>query len=230
MTPLVLIPGMMCDARLFAPQIAAFSGHRDLHLATITAFDGMAQLAQSVLENAPPRFALCGLSMGGIVAMEMLRQSPERVDRLALLDTNPLAELEAVKQGRMPQMAAVREGRLEEIMREEMKPNYLPDGPNRGQILDTCMAMATDLGPDVFIRQSLALMNRPDQSKTLRQVDLPTLVLCGREDQLCPVERHELMTDLLPSSTLQVIDGAGHLPTLEKPEETNAALRRWLEE
>lgn len=230
MTPLVLIPGMMCDGRLFAPQIAAFSGTRAVHLAPIAAADSMAALAQAVLATAPPRFALAGLSMGGIVAMEILRRAPDRVDRIALLDTNPLAETDAVRARRAPQMDAVRQGQLARVMRDEMKPNYLAPGPRRGDILDLCMAMALDLGPGVFLRQSRALMDRPDQCGTLRAADLPALVLCGRDDLPCPVERHELMAALIPGARLDIIEGAGHLPVLEQADTTNAALKRWLED
>ncbi len=230
MTPLVLIPGMMCDARLFAPQIAAFSARRDICLPSLHGAASIAALARNVLEGAPPRFALAGLSMGGIVAMEVLRLAPERVERIALLDTNPLAEREEVKARRLPQIEAARAGDLARVMREEMKPNYLAAGPGREAILDLCMEMALGLGPDVFARQSRALMGRPDQSETLRGADLPALVLCGRHDALCPVERHELMAGLIPGAALEIIEGAGHLPVLEKPEETNAALARWLED
>jgi len=230
MTPLILLPGMMCDARLFRPQIDALSGRIPVMSFPLTAHDSVTALAADILRHAPPSFALAGLSMGGIVAMEVLRQAPERVERLALLDTNPLAEAPEVQARRGPQMAAARDGRLRQVMRDEMKPNYLSDGPHQGAILDLCMAMAEDLGPDVFVRQSKALMHRPDQSKTLSTYGRPALVLCGRQDGLCPVERHQLMHDLLPHSTLKIIDGAGHLPTLEKPEETTAALKRWLEE
>jgi pimeloyl-ACP methyl ester carboxylesterase len=230
MTPLVLIPGMMCDARLFAPQIAAFSGRRTVICAPISAHYSVEELAASVLSYAPSRFAMLGLSMGGIVAMEILRQAPGRVERIALLDTNPLAEQEAMKAHRLPQMMAVREGKLSSVMRDEMKPNYLSDGPRKAAILDLCMDMALGLGPHVFLNQSRALVDRPDQSETLRNADLPALVLCGREDTLCPVSRHELMAELIPGARLEIIEGAGHLPTLEQPEQTNAALARWLED
>ncbi len=220
---------MMCDGRLFAPQVAAFSQARPLLLSPIAARDSVGALAADVLAAAPPRFALAGLSMGGIVAMEVLRQAPGRVERIALLDTNPLAETDDVKARRGPQMQAVRAGRLAEIMRDEMKPNYLADGPRRGAILDLCMAMALDLGSEVFLRQSQALMRRPDQTETLRAARLPTLALCGRDDTLCPVARHRMIADLVPGANLTVIEGAGHLPTLEQPDNTNAALARWLE-
>ncbi|WP_170575698.1 alpha/beta fold hydrolase [Ruegeria atlantica] len=230
MTPVIFLPGMMCDARLFGPQINALSGNRPVMTFPLSRYDSVQAMAHDILKNAPPDFALAGLSMGGIVAMEVLRQASVRVSRLALLDTNPLAENPEVKARRGPQMAAVRDGNLRSVMRDEMKPNYLADGPNRGAILDLCMAMATDLGPDVFLRQSQALMDRPDQSATLGAFTGKALVLCGREDKLCPVERHQMMHDLLPHSALEIIEGAGHLPTLEQPQKTTAALIRWLED
>ncbi len=228
MTPLVLLPGMMCDARLFAPQVAAFSGERAVQVAPLTQHDTMGALARSVLDDAPPRFALAGLSMGGLVAMEIIRQAPERVTHLALIDTNPLAELPEVSARRKPQIAKVRAGQLRAVMRDEMKPNYLSDGPNQGAILDLCMAMAEALGPVVFERQSRAVQSRPDQQETLSKVNIPTLVMCGEDDRLCPIERHELMHQLVSDSTLTIIPGAGHLPTLEQPELTTEALARWL--
>ncbi len=226
--PLVLLPGMMCDARLFGPQINAFSHERAVMVAPLGDHDTVAALASDILSTAPPTFALAGLSMGGIVAMEVFRQAPARITRLALLDTNPKAENDAVAQYREPQIAKVLAGQLRSVMRDEMKPNYLTDGPNMGQILDLCMAMADTLGPDVFVRQSRALQTRPDQQDTLRGVKVPTLILCGEEDSLCPPHRHELMHGLIPHSTLRVIQNAGHLPTLEQPDPTNEALAKWL--
>ncbi|MEH6835550.1 MULTISPECIES: alpha/beta fold hydrolase [Falsihalocynthiibacter] len=229
MIPLVLLPGMMCDARLFAPQIAAFSAHHVVHVAPLIATQTITGLAQNVLGKAPPRFALAGLSMGGIVAMEVIRLAPERVDRIAFLDTNPLAELPEVAAAREPQIIKVQTGHLHSVMRDEMKPRYLADGPARQEILNICMDMAKALGPEVFVRQSRALQSRPDQQDTLRHITVPTLALCGRFDTLCPVQRHELICALVPNATLTVIEGAGHLPTLEQPDLTNATLTRWLE-
>lgn len=228
MIPLVLLPGMMCDARLFGPQIDAFSAERTLHLPPLTGHDTVCGLAAGILAHAPPRFALAGLSMGGIVAMEIIRRAPERVDRIALLDTNPKAETEEMRQRREPQIRRILDGDLAGVMREEMKPNYLADGPRRADILDLCMAMAASLGPDVFTQQSRALQTRRDQQQMLRQITVPALVLCGEDDKLCPVERHELMHELIPGSSLDIIAQAGHLTTLEQPDLTNAALRRWL--
>jgi pimeloyl-ACP methyl ester carboxylesterase len=109
-----------------------------------------------------------------------------------------------------------------------MKPRYLPDRPNKQHILDLCMDMALELGPDVFEKQSRALQNRRDQTETLRGARLPTLILCGEVDILCPPDRHVFMHKLIDRSTLEIIAGAGHLPTLEEPLATNAALSRWL--
>jgi len=229
MTPFVLLPGMMCDARLFAPQIAALSATRAIHLAPIGDKDNVADLAAGVLAHAPPLFALAGLSMGGIVAMEIYRQAPDRIDRIAFLDTNPKAETPEVAAGREPQIAKILAGDLRSVMRDEMKPRYLADGPNRKATLDLYLDMAMNLGDDVFVNQSRALQSRPDQQDTLRQITVPTLALCGRDDTLCPVSRHELIRDLVPGAVLKVIEGAGHLPTLEQPENTTAALAHWLE-
>ncbi|MEM9709655.1 MAG: alpha/beta hydrolase [Pseudomonadota bacterium] len=227
MEPLVLLPGLMCDARLFEPQVAAFSGERPVQVAPLIG-ETIEEIAASVIANAPPRFALAGLSMGGIVAMEILRKAPDMVARLALLDTNHLAETPEVAAAREPQIALVKAGRLEDVMRDEMKPRYLAPGPRRTEILHLCMEMAKHLGPDRFVTQSRALMRRPDQSATLKAADCPVLVLCGSHDTLCPVSRHEEMAGLVPNATLEIVEDAGHLPTLEKSEETNAAMDRWL--
>ncbi|NNG02877.1 MAG: alpha/beta fold hydrolase [Inquilinus sp.] len=229
MTPLVLLPGMMCDARLFAPQIAALSAARTIVVAAITGADSIAALAAGVLAEAPPRFALAGLSMGGIVAMEILRQAPERVERVALLDTNHLAEAPERQALRGPQVDRVFRGELRKVLIEEMKPLYLaPENRSDERILGCALDMAVDLGPAVFARQSEALRTRTDQSATLCASRIPALVLCGAHDTLCPVERHRQMAALLPRARIEIIAGAGHLSTLERPEETTEALRRWL--
>ena len=215
--PLLLLPGMMCDARLFAPQIAAFSVDRAVMVAPLRGRTAFAEMASDILAVAPARFALGGLSMGGIAAMEIVRQAPDRVTRLALLDTNPLAEEPARASAREPQIERVWQGGLRAVMRDEMKPNYLTDGPNRAGILDLCMDMAEALGPEIFVEQSRALQQRPDQCGTLRAVRVSTLVLCGEDDRLCPVERHELMHELVPDSKLAVVPGAGHLRRWNNP-------------
>ena len=226
--PLVLLPGMMCDARLFGPQIAELSADTAVMVAPITQGERIEEIASSMLDQLPKRFALAGLSMGGIVAMELLRRAPDRITRIALMDTNPLAETPVNAANREPQIVKVRSGRLMEVMRDEMKPNYLAPGPYRGEVLELVMDMAEALGPEVFIRQSRALQRRKDQQGTLRRCKVPTLVLCGAHDALCPVKRHTFMAELIPFAKLVVLEDAGHLPTLEQPGETTAALRAWM--
>ena len=221
---------MMCNAQMYRDQIATFSSYRAVQFSPLTEYDNVQNLAAEVLLNAPAKFALCGLSMGGIVAMEVLRQAPMRVRGLALLDTNPFAELDAVKQNRLAQMDSVKAGRLLDVMRDEMKPNYLAEGENKTDILDLCAQMALALGDDVFIRQSLALRDRPDQSDTLRDINVPALILCGEQDRLCPPDRHRVMRDMVRGSTLVIVENAGHLPVLEQPLETNQHLQAWLHE
>ena len=228
MTPLVFLPGMMCDARLFGPQLKALEG--SCMTMPIHAHDTVEKLAADVLKEAPATFALAGLSMGGIVAMEVIAQAPDRVAGLALMDTNPKAEHPKVADSRGPQMDRVRVGELKAVMRDEMKPNYLTNGPKRTEILDLCMEMANDLESEAFINQSLALMARPDQQETLQSYKQPTLILCGEDDALCPVHRHTLMKELMPHATLAILKNAGHLPTLEQPDATTATLNAWLEE
>ena len=229
MTPLVLIPGMMCDARMWGGIPAALHPRPIAHMIPTDA-DSMAELARRLLRDAPPRFALAGLSMGGILAMEVLAQAPHRVERLAVLDTNPRAELPDVQARRRPQIVRAMTGGLRSVIRDEMKPNYLARGPGKKGILDLCLDMALSLGPEVFARQSLALRDRNDRQDALAAFKGPALVLMGVEDRLCPRDRHELMHALMPQSRLVIVEGAGHLPTLERPIETTSALRRWLEE
>ena len=230
MGDLILLPGMMCDGRLFAPQIEALQDRMRVSVPLPVSAADMGQLAEKVLADAPERFALGGVSMGGILAMEIMRRAPGRVTHLALIATNPFAERDEVKTRRGPQIEAVKAGRLATIMRDEMKPNYFSHIDDSAALRDLAMAMATDLGADAFVVQSLALRDRPDYEMTLRTVTCPTLILCGRHDQLCPVERHEAMKGMIPHARLLVIEDAGHLPTIETPDIVTTALQELLEE
>jgi len=226
--PLVLLPGMMCLGRLFNEQFAALSRICPVLVAPMHGHSSIDGLAQAFLRVAPARFALAGLSMGGITAMEIVRRAPERVSRLALLDTNPLAEQPEAARNRDAQIARARVGELEEVMSDELIPKYGISHTRSAAITGLCLDMARALGPAVFEEQSRAIRSRRDQRDTLATVTVPTLVLCGENDTLCPVERHETMRELIPSAILEIIRGAGHLPVLEQPEPTNRALARWL--
>lgn len=226
MTPLLFLPGMMCDARLFAPQIGALSAGRMVACADLSAHNTVQALARDVLREAPPVFALAGLSMGGIVAMEVLRQAPDRIAGLALMDTNPLAELPEVQSGRAAQIARAERGELAAMMDDTFIPRYLAQ-PN-AEIEATCHDMANALGPEVFARQSIALRERPDQTSVLAGYDGPTSILCGADDRLCPPARHALIHQLMPHAAYLTIADAGHLPTLEQPNAVTEALQKWL--
>ena len=223
-----MVPGMMCDERIFSPQIEALSQNLEVTIADISNFSSVRELASDVLKKAPKKFSLLGHSMGGIVAMEIYSQEPNRIEKLILMDTNPKAELDEVKLKREPQIREVNNGKLLEVMRDEMKPNYLAESENKTSVLSVCMDMALNLGPDVFINQSRALQSRLDQQNTIQSIKIPVLILCGSEDKLCPVERHEMMHNMITDSDLKIINNAGHMPTLEQPRETTEVIKEWL--
>lgn len=226
---LVLVPGTLCDERLFAPQIAGLRDLASITVADLSRDDAIGAMAERILRSAPPRFALAGLSMGGIVAMEVVRIAAHRVERLGLMDTNPAADTEERRAGRDRHLARMRICGVERVMIEDIRPTYLASGNEAdAEMLDTILAMAVRLGPDVFARQSRALAGRIDQTNTLRRTTCPSLVLCGACDRICPAGQHEDMARLLGNADCVVIERAGHLPTLERPEAVTASLRRWL--
>jgi pimeloyl-ACP methyl ester carboxylesterase len=227
---LVLVPGMMCDERLFAPQSAYLSASCDIWIPDIGRKASIRELAQEALTSCPfPAFALCGLSMGGIVAMEMARQSPDRIERLALLDTNHLADAPERHEIRNRQISAARSGGFERVVAEEMMPFYFSaankdDATLRGLV----MAMARDVGARAFVNQSIALRDRNGAEDVVAAYARPMLVLCGAEDIVCPVSRHQAISALNRRAELRIVAAAGHLSTLEQPAHVNAALESWL--
>ncbi len=227
--PLLLLPGHMCDARLFSRQIDGLCGLATLHLPRAPRENSIESMAVETLDAAPPRFAVAGISMGGIIAMELIRIAPERIAGIALMDTNHLPESEATRAERQARMDRAAAGHLREVMRDDLKPLYLAKGADLGSVRDLVMDMALSLGPDVFIDQSRALIGRRDQSDTLRSINVPALVMCGEMDMLCPEERHREIAALIPNARLEVIPGAGHLPNLEQSELTNQKLIEWME-
>jgi pimeloyl-ACP methyl ester carboxylesterase len=220
---ILLLPGMMCDERLWSHQIAAMSVQ--VQVPNLGRSDNFKDMAAQVISEAPEEFAIAGLSMGGILAFEIWRQAPARVTHLALLDTNPGPDAPSRKAIRFEQIAAAASGKLEELAIESLKPLYLAEkNRNDEAILNTILDMALGLGPAVFERQSLALLNRPDSVPTLPSISCPATVICGREDAICPPRFHELMAQEIPGAKLVVIDDCGHLSSMEKPHEVTAEL------
>jgi pimeloyl-ACP methyl ester carboxylesterase len=228
--PVVFLPGMMCDARLFAPQLADLSREMAVTVAPVTRGERIEEIASNLLDLLPLRFALAGLSMGGIVAMEILRRAPERVTRVALMDTNPLAETPQSAAGYEPLVAKLRAGLIPEAVGMVLGQGVLAPGPGRAEVLALVTEMAQSLGTDAMIRQVRALQRRRDYQAVLRRCKRPALILCGAEDGLTPPRRHEFMVGLMPNARLFVVEGAGHLPTLEQPQVITAALRGWLDQ
>ena len=169
-----------------------------------------------------------GLSMGGMVALELWQQAPERIAAIALFDTDPGADTPARRAARDLQLLAATHGEFRNVIQTELKPAYFsPSNTNqalRQQVID----MALELGIGAFAAQLTALATRPDYWHLLPNVTVPTLVACGADDRICPPERHERMAKLLPQSQLAIIKDAGHLPTLEQADETTAVLKNWL--
>lgn len=226
--PLILIPGLMCDARAFLPQIMTLSKGRTITIALPTPGASVEEISARILLAAPQKFVLVGQGLGGDVALDIVRRAADRVSRIVLLSTDPLAEVPAIAAAREARMIAARAGRLAEAMAEEVPMATLAGVAHRHEVAATLKAMAADLGPDVFIAQSRALQRRPDQQKTLRRTLLPALVLAGAEDQLVPLRRQELAAGLMPFAKLVVIDGAGHMAPLEQPMAVTDALETFL--
>ena len=226
--PLLLLPGLLLDARLYAPQIMALADLAAPTVADLTRTDHIAGMAEKALAAAPERFALCGLSMGGYVALEIMRRAPERVLRLALLDTQARPDPEDRRAARRELIAKAEEGRFEEVVDQLTGLFIHPERQADGVLTGTIRAMAADVGPAGFRRQQSAIMNRPDSRPSLGAIGCATLVLCGRQDVLTPVELHEEMAAAIPAATLVVLPSCGHLPPLEQPAAVSAQLRLWL--
>ena len=192
--PLVLLPGSLCDQRLFGAQVEYFSRFREVFVGDFVGCDSIQGMAVKMLAEAPPKFALAGLSMGGIVAFEMYRQAPQRIDRLAVLDTNPSAELaERVAIRRRQSQHIADGGDLAEFTGAELLPKYADNRKHRTRLEALVLSMAKAAGAAEFVNQWRALEQRPDSWCTLRQIACPTLILCGANDKLCSVELHREM-------------------------------------
>lgn len=227
--PLVLIPGMMCDARVFGPQIDDLSRDHTVVVAAPTKGETVREMAAMLIDDLPPRFALAGIGLGGVVAIEMARRAPERVNRIALLSTTPLTDTPAQAAAREPQIVWASAGRLDEAVTASFSDDNLAPTHKRPVIMDLLVHMAEALGPDAFIRQTRAMQRRPDAQRALQKLKVPTLIMCGAHDKVTPPKRHENMAELVPGAELVILPDAGHLPSLEVPEQVNIGLRAWLD-
>lgn len=227
--PLVLLPGLLCDSALWTHQAHHLGRDRTVIVADLRHDDSLDAMAARVLAAAPPRFALAALSMGGYVAFTILRAAPERIARLALLDTSARADTDEQRTRRRVLLDLSRRGQFKGVT-PRLLPYYLhPDCLAAPEPGGTVMAMAERLGPEVFLRQQRAIMHRPDSRDLLPGIVAPTLVICGREDAATPLDHSEEIAALIPGARLAVIEECGHLSSLERPQAVTVLLRLWLE-
>ena len=231
----VLLPGNMCDARLWSGSSGALAARLAEHglgepvYADCTLDDSIAAMARRALAQTPGPILAIGFSMGAIVAVEMAVRALERITGLVLIGYNATADLPERAAHRPVQQAEVRAGGLERVLVEELKPNYLA-AANRGDaaLLDLLRAMGLGLGPEVFVRQSEALRLREDRRPALAALRCPVLYMCGLEDRLCPPDWHRQWTEMTPDSQLAIVAGAGHMLPLESPGPLSATIDQWL--
>jgi pimeloyl-ACP methyl ester carboxylesterase len=232
-TPLVLLPGLMCDRTVWESQIQDLAGIADTTVAEYGLLNSLPAMAAHVLKTAPPRFAVAGHSMGGRVAMEIFRQAPQRVSHIALIDTrhHPLPSGEAGDKERAGRMALLEVARQKgpRVMGEEwVKGMVHPDRLTDQSLIDAILDMFARKTSEIFEAQQTALLNRPDAGDLMSQIHCPALVLCGREDGWSTLEWHEAMAREIPGAKLTVIDHCGHMCTMERPAEVSQAMREWL--
>lgn len=228
-TSLILLPAFMSTRTLWRPQIAALADIAKIDVVELTPFYSVTQMAEAVLDQAPARFALAGLSLGGFTAFEIMRRAPQRVLRLALISTTARNDSLERLATRKPQIEAVQSGRFAEVVEGFLKVLQSPGHPWSPEVLDTVRHMVHEAGPDCFLRQQNAMINRVDQRDSLAAIPCPTIVIHGREDQSWPLENGEQLARLIPGARLSVIESCGHFPTLDRPTETTEVLRAWLQ-
>ncbi len=226
--PILLVPGLLCTARLYSEQVAALWSLGPVTVADHTRDDSMNAIARRILSTAPPRFALAGLSMGGYIALTIVRLAPERVVRLALLDTSARPDVPQQTERRLSQIALAESGKLGEVS-QALWPLFVHRDRQQDQSLkQAVLGMAEQTGAEAFVRQQKAIMGRPDARPLLAAIKCPTLMLVGDGDVLTPPALAEEIVAGIPGSRLAVIPDSGHLSTMERPEAVNRALVAWM--
>ena len=224
---LLLLPGLLCDAALWRFQREALVDIAEVTVADLTQSDSIEGMARDALAAAPARFAVAGLSMGGYVALEIMRQAPERVSHLALLDTSGRADTPELTERRKALIELANRGKFKGVT-PRLLPQLLHKDHQFPPLSTIVIDMAQRIGQPAFIRQEIAIMNRQDSRPFLKDIVVPTLVLVGADDQLTPVTVNEELADGIRGAEFQVIARCGHLSTLEKPDVVNRAMFDWL--
>lgn len=226
--PTVLVPGLNCSARLYAGQIPALWGFGPVMVANHTRDDTMEAIARRILDDAPPRFALAGLSMGGYVALEIMRRAPDRVAKLALLDTNGRDDSSEAQQKRRANIALAESGHFAQVIEDVWPALVHPDRRADTVLKQIHVAMCNDVGPEAYVRQQKAILTRADSRPLLPSIRCPALVLVGAEDELTPPFLSEEIAAGISGARLVKVPECGHLSTLERPEAVTKALVEWM--
>ncbi len=226
--PLVLVPGLLCSARLYAQQVAALWLFGPVTVGDHRRDHDIGAVAARILSDAPPRFALAGLSLGGYIAFAMLGLAPDRIARLALLNTSARSDTPEQTAARHVLINMAESGRLDEVT-DMLTKFYLHRNRHSDEALKGVVrAMAADTGPQAFVWQERAIISRPDSRSLLARIACPTMVLVGDGDELTPPELAEEIAAGISGSRLVIVPDCGHLSTLERPDAVNAALAEWL--
>lgn len=230
---LVFIPGLVCDEAMFADQVRVLAQLGRCTVVDHGSLDSISDMAHAVLRRAPQRFVAIGHSMGGRVALELVRAAPERLAGLALLDTGYQAraageagEREAAERSALVELA--RGSGMRAMGQKWLRGMIHPERLSDTALVESILAMIERKTPEVFAAQQRALLARPEAGPLLPAIRCPTLLLCGREDGWSPLARHEQMARMIPGATLAVIEGSGHMAPMERPREVSDALRSWL--
>ena len=218
----------LCDERLFAPQVAALANLCECRVFVFRKQESLGDMAELLLAGSPERFTLVGLSLGGYVAFEILRRQPQRIERLALLDTTATADTGLRRAGRVADIAKVLDGGIDALLPELPGRWLAPAHTGRADLVALMGEMAHSVGAEAQRNQQQAMLDRPDSHADLAAVKVPTLVLCGEQDAVTPIADHEAIASRIHGAELHVVPGSGHLSTIEQPAAVSGALRQWL--
>jgi pimeloyl-ACP methyl ester carboxylesterase len=223
----VLIPPMLCDARVFADQIAELSRDHPVLFAPTVGAETIEDIAVRILKIAPPEFALAGAGMGGIVALELLRRAPKRITRVAFINANAQADTPKKAADREPSIIAAKADRFDDVIAEKFAASRFSDKTNMRDLMPVLSEMAKGIGSEDYVKQARAVQRRKDQQSVLRKIKQPALVISSDSDPDNTLRRQEFVAEMIPYAKHVVVEDAGLLPTLEQPKKVSEILREW---
>ena len=228
-TPILMIPGLNVTPRAFEAQMETLWHFGPVTIADHRQGGTVREIAESILLDAPPRFAMGGFSFGGYIAFEIMRQAPERVMALALIDTMAIPDSPEASEKRATAIDLALAGKFRTAISNNVAKSLHPDHAGNKELRAALIAMAEATGPDVYVRHQQAILTRPDSRPDLDDVTVPTMVITGEADEATPPEAARDMAERIPGAKFRLIKGAGHFALMEEPDAVNAALKEWLE-